>query len=167
MRHPLLKRRLCIIAAIAAALLGSAWGQSWAGIRTGYPLGFSVHYGLENGLGTGTDFRVSFNAYLREQTGNQLYVGLGLDVFTELQEKPPFSLYGGGGVSADIGPNVFNESSALIDVHGLLGGEFRLYDLELEQFGMFAELTLGAGIGVYRNSVLPTFGGAVGFNYHF
>jgi hypothetical protein len=165
--HRLHKLRLSLIAALSLALLGCASAESWVGIRTGYPLGLSLLYGMEDGLGSGTDFRVSFNAYLREQTGNQLYVGLGLDVFTALQEKRPFSLYAGGGVSADIGPNVFNESSALIDVHGLLGGEFRLYDLELEQFGVFAELTLGAGFGVYRNSVLPTFGGAVGFNYHF
>jgi hypothetical protein len=153
--------------ALISVPLGAASAESWAGVRSGFPLGVSLHYGMEDGLGDGTDFRVSFNAYLREQTGNQLYVGLGLDVFRELQQKRPFSLYGGGGFAADIGPNIYGETSALIDVHGLLGGEFRFYDLDLEEFGVFAEVTLGAGFGVNRNSALPTFGGAVGFNYHF
>ena len=55
--------------------------------------------------------------------------------------------------------------SLLLDVHGLVGGEFVLSDLDLDALGIFAELNLGAAIGIGRPSVIPRFGAAVGFNY--
>lgn len=141
------------------ALFGSAQAQNWIGLRTGYPLGVTIHYGIDGGLSDDLDLRINANIRVRDDDVN---FGVGADALSTLSVQDPFELYIGGGPAIDVGGG-----GVLVDVHGLVGGEFRLGDLELDPFGIFAELALGGAIGIGRDSVIPTFGGAVGFNYHF
>ena len=153
-------KRITIISLLAGFLSFSFAEQNWFGVRTGYPLGVTLHYGIENGLQNGFDLRVSAN--LRVRNPNDVDFGIGIDGMNEIYIDNPITVYIGGGPALD-----FNGNSALIDVHGLLGGEFRFSDVGLRPFGVFAEISLGAGIGIGRNSQIPSVGGAVGFNWHF
>lgn len=152
-------KRLAITTLLLVLLGGAAQAQTWVGLRTGYPLGVTLHYGIENALSNGFDLRVSANLRVR---GSDVDFGVGVDALTEITVEPPFTVYVGGGPSLD-----FGGGGALFDIHGLAGGEFRLTDMGLDPLGIFAELALGAAIGIGRTSVIPSFGGAVGFNYHF
>jgi hypothetical protein len=156
-----MKRILFSVIVVCTFGLGISQAQNWFGVRTGYPLGVTLHYGVENGLSNGFDFRVSANLRAR---GNSVDFGVGIDGLNVVYTDPrnPFVVYVGGGPALDFGGN-----SALIDIHGLVGGEFRLGDVGLRPLGIFAEISLGAGIGINRNSQIPSFGGAVGFNWHF
>lgn len=138
---------------------GSAQAQNWFGLRTGYPLGVTLHYGIENGLSSGFDLRVSANLRVY---GDEVNFGIGADALNTVALEGPFEVYVGGGPALD-----FGGGGALFDVHGLVGGEFRFVDLGLAPLGIFAELSLGAGIGLGRPSRIPTFGGGIGFNWHF
>lgn len=154
-----MKHVTCALIILITLVFSNANAQSWAGLRTGYPLGVTLHYGVENGLAAGTDFRVSGN--LRVRSSNVEF-GVGVDALQTVSINDPFYVYVGGGPAVD-----FGNGGVLVDLHGLVGGEFRLSDIELNPFGIFAELSLGAGIGLGRDSIIPSFGGAVGFNYHF
>lgn len=144
---------------LIALVLSTVQAQSWFGLRSGYPLGVTLHYGVANALANGFDLRVSANLRVR---GPDVSFGVGVDALNVVAVERPFTVYVGGGPAID-----FGGGGALIDIHGLLGGEFRFTDLGLDPLGIFAELSLGAGIGIGRPSVIPTFGGAVGFNFHF
>ena len=126
-------------------MLASAQAQgNWFGVRSGYPLGGTLHYGIENALSNGFDLRVGINLSSR---GNSLDVGLGIDALNTVYIERPFEVYVGGGVAID-----FGGGGTLLDAHGLAGGEFRFTDLGLSPLGLFAELSLGAAVGIGRRS---------------
>ncbi len=155
-----MKRLFGLLAVLLMITFGSVQAQSWIGLRSGFPLGVTLHYGVQNGLANGLDFRVSANL---RASGDNVSFGVGVDAMNTVFTEAPFNLYVGFGPAVD-----FNNSGTLIDIHGLLGGEFRFSDVDLDPLGIFAEISLGAGIGVGgRSSEIPSFGGAVGFNYHF
>ena len=152
-----MKRWLILIAVV---LMGISQAEdNWFGVRSGYPLGVTLHYGIENALSNGFDLRISANLRAR---GSSVDFGIGVDGLNTVQVERPFEVYLGGGPAID-----FGGGGALIDVHGLVGGEFRLYDVGINPLGIFAELSLGAAIGLGRSSVIPSFGGGVGVNWHF
>jgi hypothetical protein len=153
-----MKRYLFLVLAVVMFTVVQAQ-ENWFGVRTGYPLGLTVHYGIENGLDNGFDVRISGN--LRAY-GNNVEVGIGLDGMNDIIQDGPLSIYIGAGPSLD-----FGGGGALLDLHGLVGGEFRLSAGGLGDLGIFAEGTLGAGIGLGRDSRIPSGGAAVGFNWHF
>lgn len=153
-------RRFIPLTLLLMLVLGSAHSQNWIGLRSGYPLGVTLHYGISDAFAPGTDGRVSANLRIRN---GETDLGVGFDVLRTVSVEPPFEAYIGGGPAID-----FGSAGAVLDVHALAGGEFRLSDLDLEELGVFAEISLGAGIGVGgRSSEIPRFGAAVGFNYHF
>lgn len=155
----MLLRRVAPIVLALAFLVGTVQAQNWIGLRTGYPLGVTIHYGIDDAFGVGTDGRISANLRVY---GSSVDFGVGLDLLRTVAVEQPFLLYLGGGPAIDFGSSGF-----LIDLHGLGGAEFVLSDLDLEELGVFAEFSLGAGIGINRPSQIPRFGGAVGFNYRF
>jgi hypothetical protein len=152
-------RRVIPLGLLVMLFAGSAQAQNWIGLRTGYPLGVTVHYGIDDAISPGTDARVSAN--LRVRSGDVNF-GVGVDVLNTVTIEPPFEVYVGGGPAID-----FGGGGILVDLHGLAGAEFILSDLDLEELGVFAEFSLGAAIGIGRTSQIPTFGGALGFNYRF
>jgi hypothetical protein len=153
-----MKRLLGLL--VITLLITSAQAQeNWFGLRTGYPLGLTVHYGIENGLDNGFDLRISGN--LRAY-GNNVEVGIGIDGMSDIVRDGPLSVYVGGGPALD-----FGGGGALLDLHGLIGGEFRFSGAGLSDLGIFVEGTLGASIGLGRDSRVPSGGAAVGFNWHF
>jgi hypothetical protein len=153
-----MKRYLFLVLAVVMFTVVQAQ-ENWFGVRTGYPLGLTVHYGIENGLDNGFDVRISGNLHAY---GNNVEVGIGLDGMNDIIQDGPLSIYIGAGPSLD-----FGGGGALLDLHGLVGGEFRLSAGGLGDLGIFAEGTLGAGIGLGRDSRIPSGGAAVGFNWHF
>jgi hypothetical protein len=155
----MLFRRVVPISLLLTLVLGAAQAQNWIGVRSGYPLGVTVHYGIGNAFAPGTDGRVSANLRVR---GSVVDFGVGFDVLRTVSVERPFEVYVGGGPAID-----FGGGGTLIDLHGLVGGEFILSDLDLEELGVFAELSLGAGVGINRDSEIPRVGGALGFNYRF
>lgn len=152
-------RILTLALTLIALAAGSASAQNWFGLRTGYPLGVTVHYGMSDTFANGFDARISANLRVR---GERVSFGVGVDALNTVSVEGPFNLYVGFGPALD-----FGGGGALIDLHVLGGGEFRFTDLGLDPLGVFAEVSLGAGLGLGRPSQIPTFGGAVGFNYRF
>jgi len=154
-------KRFVSISVVALLLLfTTAQAQgNWFGVRTGYPLGGTLHYGIENALSNGFDLRVGLNLSAR---GNSLDFGLGVDALNTVYIERPFEVYVGGGLAVD-----FGGGGTLLDAHGLAGGEFRFTDVGLSPLGLFAELSLGAAIGIGRSSIIPSFGGGLGINWHF
>ena len=153
--------RTITVVLLLALLVGAAHAQNWAGLRTGYPLGLTVHYGIADALSPGSDLRVSGRI---ESIGGSPRFGIGVDVLRTVSVEQPFFVYVGGGPALSVGGG-----AAYFEVHGLLGGEYRLTDLELDPLGIFGEISLGAefGTGGGGNARLPTFGAALGFNWHF
>lgn len=149
-----------IVAALVSGISCASAQGNWFGVRSGYPLGLTVLYGVNNGLGNGADLRVNGRLVV---DGNGTRFGLGLDALHTVAAVSPFSVYLGGGPAVEVGSGV-----ALLDVHGLIGSEFRFVDLGIPRLGVFAEGTLGARIGLSGiSSRFPTFGAALGVNYHF
>ncbi|MEX2535006.1 MAG: hypothetical protein WD273_05340 [Trueperaceae bacterium] len=155
----MLLRRVIPLGLLLMLALGTAQAQNWVGLRTGYPLGVTIHYGIGNMFSPTTDGRISANLRVR---GSNVNFGVGFDVLETVHVESPFVVYLGGGPALE-----FGGSGALFEVHGLAGGEFVFSDLDLEELGIFAEFSLGGAIGIGRPSQIPTFGGAVGFNYRF
>jgi hypothetical protein len=151
-------KRLLLLLFVVVPTFGQAQ-DNWFGLRTGYPLGLTVHYGIENGLDNGFDLRISGN--LRAYGGN-VEVGIGIDGMNDIVQDGPLSVYIGAGPSLD-----FGGGGALLDLHGLIGGEFLLSGAGLSELGIFVEGTIGASIGLGRDSRIPSGGAAVGFNWHF
>lgn len=151
------------MAACTAILLtiGSANAQSWFGVRSGYPLGVTLHYGMQNVLSNGFDLRVSGRV---TAGGGSARFGVGVDAMTTVAREGPFSVYLGAGPAIE-----FGNGGAWLDVHALFGGEFRFSDLGLAPLGLFLEATLGGsfGLGNGAPAQVPTFGAALGVNYHF
>ncbi len=148
-----------IILLVLGTVFSCAYAQNWVGLRSGFPLGVTLHYGVADALSDGSDLRVSGTIRSR---GGDVAFGVGVDALNELSIAEPFVVYAGGGPALD-----FSQDGSLLDVHVLLGGEFLFADVGLEPLGVFAELTLGVGIGLGRPSEIPTFGGALGINYRF
>lgn len=158
-----LRPRILTILALAALVSGlsaaSAQGN-WFGVRSGYPLGVTLHYGVANALSNGYDLRISGKLVV-DNNGSRF--GLGLDGLHTIAAATPFSAYLGAGPSVEVG-----SGKALIDLHALIGGEFRFSDFGMPQLGLFGEGTLGATIGLSGvQSRFPTFGAALGVNWHF
>ncbi|MEJ2668092.1 MAG: hypothetical protein P8Z81_13535 [Deinococcales bacterium] len=157
------KARLLItlVAVVLAAGLATASAQDdWIGIRSGYPLGVTLHLGIGNALGNGTDLRVSGRI---EVHNNVARYGLGIDAMHDILYTSPFSVYIGAGPAIE-----FGSGSTWLDVHALAGSEFRFVPLGVPQLGLFLEGTVGALIGVSTAaSESPSFGLALGVNYHF
>jgi len=153
-----MKRIFVTLAALALLTAGSSQAQNWFGLRSGFPLGVTVHYGIANALSNGFDLRISGKVVAR---GSITSVGLGLDAMSEVVNRSPFSVYIGAGPAFEFGSGSF-----LLDVHGLVGGEFRFTDLGLPALGIFVEGTLGANLELTSGSArIPTFGAALGFNF--
>ena len=152
---------LTLAAVLLASGIATASAQNnWVGIRTGYPLGLTVHYGRVNGFGPGADMRISGRI---EVHNNVARYGLGVDVLHTVYYDSPFSVYIGAGPAIETG-----SGGTWLDVHGLIGSEFRFVNVGAPQIGLFAEGTLGGVIGISNQpSEIPSVGLALGVNYHF
>ena len=162
MTRPLRSRILTILtlAALVSGLSAASAQGNWFGVRSGYPLGVTLHYGVGNALSNGYDLRISGKLVV-DNNGSRF--GLGLDGMHTFAAAGPFSAYLGAGPSFEVG-----SGSSLLDLHALIGGEFRFSDFGLPQLGVFGEGTLGATIGLSNvSSRFPTFGAALGVNWHF
>ena len=149
-----------IVAALVSGISSASAKGNWFGVRTGYPLGVTIHYGIANALSNGFDLRVSGHVVAHN---GQARIGIGLDTMHTIATAEPFSVYLGAGPAIE-----FGAGNAWLDLHGLLGSEFRFTDLGLPQLGIFVEGTLGGAIGLSDGSAeVPTFGAALGVNYHF
>ena len=116
--------------------------QNWFGVRLGYfnqsyPFGLALHFGVENP--NGLDLRISGSLQRRERWS----LGVGADVLRPFSEVRGLSVYGGAG-----GFLAFEGQAFLIDVHGLLGTQYRLVAANLEELGFFLEVNLGAALAV-------------------
>ena len=147
---------LCLL-----ALFGNANAQNWFGVRSGYPLGVTLHYGIANALSNGFDLRVSGRV---TASGGSAHFGIGVDAMTTVAAEGPFAVYLGAGPAIE-----FGDGGAWLDIHALAGGEFRFVDFGLAPLGLFLEATLGGSFGLGNGSParIPTFGAALGVNYHF
>ena len=132
-------RRLIVLLTVLF-LANAASAQNWFGVRSGYPLGVTVHYGIDNGLSRGFDLRISGRVFAR---GSKVTVGVGVDALRDVTIEPPFSVYIGGGPAVEFGSGLF-----LLDVHGLVGAEFRFIDLGMPQLGIFVEGSIGAALNL-------------------
>jgi len=152
---------LAVACTVLLLLLGTSSAQSWFGVRSGYPLGVTLHYGMQNVLSNGFDLRVSGRV---TAGGGSARFGVGVDAMTTVASEGPFSVYLGAGPAIE-----FGSGGAWLDVHALFGGEFRFSDLGLAPLGLFLEATLGGsfGLGNGAPAQVPTFGAALGVNYHF
>lgn len=156
----MLKRLIAPLLLTLLLLAGNAQAQNWFGVRSGYPLGVTLHYGIDNGLSRGFDLRINGRVVAR---GGAVTVGVGVDALRDVTIEPPFSVYVGGGPSVAFGSGVF-----LLDVHGLVGAEFRFIDLGLPTLGLFIEGSIGAALNLSTGgATIPDFGAAVGVNFHF
>lgn len=153
--------RSILVAAILVFTLGTTHAQTWVGLRSGYPLGVTLHVGSENAVAGLVDLRVSGRV---ETVNGNTRVGVGLDFLRGVSVMLPIELYVGGGPSILVGGG-----NAYLEVHGLVGAEYRFIDIDLTALGIFAELSLGAEIatGGGGSARLPAFGAALGFNWHF
>ena len=159
----MLKRLLTPLLLTLLLFTGNAQAQNWFGVRSGWPLGVTVHYGIDNGLSRGFDLRVSGRVFARGSAA--VTVGVGVDALRDVFIEPPFSVYIGGGPAVEFGSDLF-----LLDVHGLVGAEFRFIDLGMPQLGLFVEGSLGATLdlsGGGDETRIPDVGAAVGVNFRF
>lgn len=155
-------RPFTLLAAVAIlSLAANASAQNWFGVRSGYPLGVTLHYGMANALSNGFDLRVSGRITAH---GGSARFGVGVDAMTTVAREGPFSVYIGAGPAIE-----FGSGGAWLDIHALAGGEFRFVDFGLAPLGLFIEATLGGsfGLGSGASAQIPTFGAALGVNYHF
>lgn len=158
----LLTRPLALLLALVAlSFAANASAQNWFGVRSGYPLGVTLHYGMKNALSNGFDLRVSGRVAVH---GGSARIGVGVDAMGTVAQEGPFSVYIGAGPAIE-----FGNGGAWLDIHALAGGEFRFADFGLAPLGLFLEATLGGsfGLGSGAAAQVPTFGAALGVNYHF
>lgn len=161
-KNSVITRSAMILGAVLAiGLFANASAQNWFGVRSGYPLGVTLHYGIDNALSNGFDLRVSGRV---TASGGSARFGIGVDAMTTVAAEGPFSVYLGAGPALE-----FGNGGAWLDIHALGGGEFRFVDLGLPQLGLFLEATLGGSFGLGAGSAaqIPTFGAALGVNWHF
>lgn len=160
--RPRSSRLMALVAALVVFIAASnASAQNWFGVRSGYPLGVTLHYGIDNALANGFDLRVSGRVTAH---GGSARFGIGVDAMRTVAFEGPFSVYLGAGPALE-----FGNGGAWLDIHALAGGEFRFVDFGLAPLGLFIEATLGGsfGLGSGATAQVPTFGAALGFNYHF
>lgn len=150
-----------VIALALFAVFSSSHAQNWFGVRSGYPLGVTLHYGVANALANGFDLRVSGRI---TSQGGSTRIGVGVDAMGTVAAEGPFGVYIGAGPAID-----FGSGGAWLDIHALAGAEFRFVDFGLAPLGLFVEGTLGGsfGLGTGAAAQIPTFGAALGVNYHF
>lgn len=146
--------RNLVFGLLAALVLGSgaAFAQNgfYAGASAGYP-GAALHFGVEDVAVDGLDARVNIG-YAYDGDFSFGVDGLySLDVDTS---DLPIDVYVGGGVGADFGGSFF--------LKGLVGGEYRLVEIDVPALGVFVELgpTFEFGSGISADARL-------GVNYHF
>lgn len=152
--------RCTCLAAVLFLAIGHANAQTWFGLRSGYPLGVTLHVGSQGALGGVADLRVS--GRLETIHGNTR-VGVALDALRHVGAPLPLLVYVGGGPAVAVGGG-----SAFLEVHGLVGAEYRFIDVGLTALGIFGELSLGAEIDTGTGRArLPTVGAGLGFNWHF
>lgn len=158
-----MKRHLRILAVLTVVLVlaGSAHAQTWFGLRTGYPLGVTVHVGAADAIADVVDLRLSGRFASIDGSGR---VGLAVDFLQTVSPGLPAIVYVGGGPAISVGGG-----ATYFDLHGLVGLEYRLVDVDLTALGLFAELSLGAEFDTSGsgNARFPTVGAALGFNWHF
>lgn len=149
-----------LVILLATMLSTSASAQNWFGVRSGYPLGVTLHYGVADALSNGFDLRVSGRVTAQ---GGSARIGIGVDAMGTVASEGPFSVYIGAGPSID-----FGNGGAWLDIHALGGAEFRFVDFGLAPLGLFLEATLGGSFGLAAGATaqIPTFGVALGVNYH-
>lgn len=160
-KHKLSRLALLTGALLFFSLFANASAQNWFGVRSGYPLGVTLHYGIDDALSNGFDLRVSGRV---TASGGAARFGIGVDAMTTVANEGPFSVYLGAGPALE-----FGNGGAWLDIHALGGGEFRFVDFGLDQLGLFIEATLGGSFGLGAGSAaqIPTFGAALGVNWHF
>ena len=143
------------------ALLGTTHAQTWFGLRTGYPLGVTLHVGAEDAVADVVDLRIS--GRFASIDGNAR-VGVAVDFLQTVSPGLPALIYVGGGPAISVGAG-----ATYLDLHGLVGAEYRLVDVDLTALGLFAELSLGAEFSTSGsgNARFPAVGAALGFNWHF
>lgn len=137
---------------------------AWFGLNTGYinssyPFGLALHFGVLNPAGP--HLRLSGSLQFREGATS---LGLAADSLTTFVYVSPLMVYGGGG-----GAIVFESNSFLIDAHGLVGVEYSLSNLDLEEFALFLEIRLGAALalGDIPQPAIPAVAALIGFNIYF
>jgi hypothetical protein len=150
-------RRILLVLLSVLVLGGAAQAQQWAGVRTGYPLGVTVHYGTAL---QAFDLRISGRVVAR---GESVRFGVGVDALTTIVREGPVSAYIGAGPAFEVGSDDF-----LLDIHALVGGEFRFSEFQLDPLGVFVEGSLGGQINVSGGEAdVPSVGAALGVNWHF
>ena len=152
--------RFVLLSLVLSGLGAAAAQDAYIGLRTGYPLGGTLHYGTS--MSGATDARFSLRV---ASVGGSVRRGLGVDVLTPFVSDGPLTGYFGAGPAIE-----FGEDDAVLDVHGLLGGEFRFSEAGLSALGLFVEGSLGARIGLGgagSATQLPAAGAALGVNWHF
>jgi len=150
---------------LAALVLGSgaAFAQTgaWVGLSGGYP-GAALHFGVEDIVTDGLDVRVNVGYAYAGADGasfgaDALY---GLDVDTG---EVPVNMYVGGGAGL-----VFGKAVA---VKALVGGEYRLGDIGIEELGVFLEVGPSLGFDIDGDDATDEggfgFDARLGVNYHF
>jgi hypothetical protein len=152
-----MRRTLLVLTTLLLLLGGAAQAQQWFGIRTGYPLGVTVHYGTSL---QAFDLRVSGRIVAR---GESVRFGVGFDALSTIARQGPLSAYIGAGPAIEVGEDAF-----LLDVHALVGGEFRFVEFDLDPLGVFAEGSLGGQFNLSGGEAeVPSIGAAIGVNWHF
>ena len=146
---------------VVFALFGTTQAQTWFGLRTGYPLGVTIHVGAADAVADVVDLRLS--GRFTSVDGNAR-VSVAVDFLQTVSPGLPARIYVGGGPAISVG-----SGATYLDLHALVGAEYRLVDVDLTALGLFAELSLGAefdtsGSGTAR---FPAVGAALGFNWHF
>lgn len=150
-------RRMILVLTTVLLLGGAAQAQQWAGVRTGYPLGVTVHYGTSLDA---FDLRISGRVVAR---GDRVRFGVAFDALSTVVRDGPVSAYIGAGPAFEIGSDEF-----VLDIHALVGGEFRFTEFELDQLGVFLEGSLGGQLDVTDGTAqVPSVGAALGVNWHF
>ena len=153
-----MRMRVVALALALTLLAGTASAQDWIGVRSGYPLGVTLHYGLGNALGD-ADLRIS-GRLVADRGG--VRIGVGADALVNVFAEGPVDAYVGGGPALEFGPG-----RADLGVQGLIGGQFRLAQVNLPQLGVFVEGSVGASLSLSGGSArIPTFGAALGFNWY-
>jgi hypothetical protein len=150
-------RRILAVLTLVLVLGGAAHAQQWFGVRTGYPLGVTLHYGTALDA---FDLRVSGRVVAR---GESVRLGVAVDALSTVQRNGPLSAYLGAGPALEIGSD-----DLILEVHALVGGEFRFSAFELDPLGVFVEGSLGGQVNLAGGDAdVPSVGAALGVNWHF
>jgi len=90
-------------------------------------------------------------------------VGVAFDALSTIERDGPLSVYIGAGPALEIGAD-----DLIVEVHALVGGEFRFTEFELDPLGVFVEGSLGGQVNLAGGDAdVPSVGAALGVNWHF